>query len=134
MPTIIPIRQIGTKIQLYRDAIDSTRPRAKQNQTSEYYFTRSLNRLGQLTEEWCNEGDAFDIWNELYAYANESMDEEEKELTINEIHRNAPWFQPRTTLSRTYKLILPSDSMDGQNRDINRLLRRSNSFPRVMNN
>ena len=82
------------KFQLYRDVIDSTRHRAKQNQTSEYYFTRSLNRLGQLTEEWCDEGDAYDIWNELYAYANESMDEEEKELTIKEIHRNAPWFQP----------------------------------------
>lgn len=34
----------------------------------------------------------------------------------------------RTTLFRTYKLILPSDSMDGQNRDINWLLREGEFF------
>ena len=46
-------------------------------------------------------------------------------MKSTEMHRGS---NLRTTLFRTYKLILPSGSMDGQNRDINWLLRELEFF------
>lgn len=82
------------KFMLYRELVEVSLPLVKtrsENDVMHYIYTRSLNRLADLTQYWCYEEVAEELWLNLAEYALES-EEQEKLATLEIIAHNAPWF------------------------------------------
>jgi hypothetical protein len=85
---------LSRKFELYETLIEESYPRIEKREGDDemhYYFTRSLKRLAQLTEDWKGGEESIQLWTRLAEYGLESSDEERMSI-LKEIEEKAPWF------------------------------------------
>ena len=88
---------LDRKFKLYEELVAVSYPLIKDNCETDimhYIYTRALNRLADLTQYWCIEEAAEELWLRL---ANHALVSEgnEKTATLKIIQHNAPWFVER---------------------------------------
>ena len=88
---------LDRKFTLYEELVAVSYPLIKNNCETDimhYIYTRALNRLADLTQYWCIEEAAAELWLRL---ANHALVSEgnEKTATLKIIQHNAPWFVER---------------------------------------
>ena len=85
---------LDRKFKLYEELVAVSYPLIKDNCETDimhYIYTRALNRLADLTQYWCIEEAAEELWLRLAKHALVSEDDE-KTATLKIIQHNAPWF------------------------------------------
>ena len=83
---------LSRKFNLFAELVASTKADLTREERSVLFYTRSLNRLAQLTDYWIGEDEARPLWNELMEYALTSMVGDEQHGALKVIKGNAPWF------------------------------------------
>ena len=85
---------LGRKFELYEKIVSESYPLIKKRDTEDkmhYYFTRSLNRLAELTQYWKGKDESVPLWKRLAEYAQDSSVNEKKSI-LNVVRSNAPSF------------------------------------------
>ena len=88
---------LDRKFELYEELVAVSYPLIKDNCETDimhYIYTRALNRLADLTQYWCIEEAAEELWLRLANHALVS-EGDEKTATLKIIQHNAPWFVER---------------------------------------
>jgi len=88
---------LDRKFKLYEELVAVSYPLIKDNCETDimhYIYTRALNRLADLTQYWCIEEAAEELWLRLANHALVS-EGDEKTATLKIIQHNAPWFVER---------------------------------------
>lgn len=83
---------LSRKFSLFAELVASTKQDLSREERSVLFYTRSLNRLAQLTDYWHGEDQARPLWQELFDYVLNSMQADEQLEALNVIRSNAPWF------------------------------------------
>ena len=74
---------LSRKFELYETLVSESYPLIKKRDSEDkmhYYFTRSLNRLAQLTWYWKGVDESIPLWTRLADYAQESSDKEREAI------------------------------------------------------
>lgn len=85
---------LSRKFELYESLVSESYPLINKREVKDkmhYYFTRSLNRLAQLTTYWNGEEESIPLWTRLAEHANGSDDAERMSI-LQVIQSEAPWF------------------------------------------
>ena len=88
---------LGRKFSLFAELVSSTKQYLSREERSVLFYTRSLNRLAQLTDYWRGEDQARPLWQELLDYVLNFMEPDEQLEALNVIRSNAPWFADENT-------------------------------------
>ena len=83
---------LSRKFSLFAELVASTKADLSREERSVLFYTRSLNRLAQLTDYWYGKDAARPLWRELLDYARCHMEDDERLEALNVIQSNAPWF------------------------------------------
>ena len=86
------------KFSLFAELVASTKQDLSNEERSVLFYTRSLNRLAQLTDYWHGEEQARPLWQELLDYVLNFMEADEQLEALNVIRNNAPWFAEENKL------------------------------------
>lgn len=88
---------LDRKFSLFAELVASTKEDLSREERSVLFYTRSLNRLAQLTDYWRGEDQARPLWQELLDYVLNFMEPDEQLEALNVIRSNAPWFADENT-------------------------------------
>ena len=88
---------LSRKFSLFAELVASTKEDLSREERSVLFYTRSLNRLAQLTDYWRGEDQARPLWQELLDYVLNFMEPDEQLEALNVIRSNAPWFSDENT-------------------------------------
>ena len=88
---------LSRKFSLFAELVASTKQDLSREERSVLFYTRSLNRLAQLTDYWHGEEQARPLWQELLDYVLNFMEADEQLEALNVIRSNAPWFADENT-------------------------------------
>ena len=83
---------LSRKFSLFAELVASTKADLSREERSVLFYTRSLNRLAQLTDYWYGKDAARPLWRELLDYVRNHMEDDERLEALNVIQSNAPWF------------------------------------------
>ena len=86
------------KFSLFTELVASTKQDLTREERSVLFYTRSLNRLAQLTDYWRGKDQARPLWKELFDYVLNFMEADEQLEALNVIRSNAPWFAEENKL------------------------------------
>ena len=86
------------KFSLLTELVASTKQDLTREERSVLFYTRSLNRLAQLTDYWRGKDQARPLWKELFDYVLNFMEADEQLEALNVIRSNAPWFAEENKL------------------------------------
>ena len=89
---------LSRKFSLFAELVASTKQDLSKEERSVLFYTRSLNRLAQLTDYWHGEDQARPLWQELLDYVLNFMEANEQLEALNVIRSNAPWFAEENKL------------------------------------
>ena len=89
---------LSRKFSLFAELVASTKQDLSKEERSILFYTRSLNRLAQLTDYWHGEDQARPLWQELLDYVLNFMEANEQLEALNVIRSNAPWFAEENKL------------------------------------
>ena len=89
---------LSRKLSLFAELVASTKQDLSKEERSVLFYTRSLNRLAQLTDYWHGEDQARPLWQELLDYVLNFMEANEQLEALNVIRSNAPWFAEENKL------------------------------------
>ena len=89
---------LSRKFSLFAELVASTKQDLSKEERSVLFYTRSLNRLAQLTDYWHGEDQARPLWQELLDYVLNFMEADEQLEALNVIRSNAPWFAEENKL------------------------------------
>ena len=89
---------LSRKFSLFAELVASTKQDLSREERSVLFYTRSLNRLAQLTDYWHGEEQARPLWQELLDYVLNFMEADEQLEALNVIRSNAPWFAEENKL------------------------------------
>jgi hypothetical protein len=89
---------LSRKFSLFAELVASTKQDLSKEERSVLFYTRSLNRLAQLTDYWRGKDQARPLWKELFDYVLNFMEADEQLEALNVIRSNAPWFAEENKL------------------------------------
>ena len=89
---------LSRKFSLFAELVASTKQDLSREERSVLFYTRSLNRLAQLTDYWQGVDQARPLWQELFDYVLNFMEADEQLEALNVIRSNAPWFAEENKL------------------------------------
>ena len=89
---------LSRKFSLFAELVASTKQDLSREERSVLFYTRSLNRLAQLTDYWHGVNQARPLWQELFDYVLNFMEADEQLEALNVIRSNAPWFAEENKL------------------------------------
>jgi len=89
---------LSRKFSLFAELVASTKQDLSKEVRSVLFYTRSLNRLAQLTDYWHGEDQARPLWQELLDYVLNFMEANEQLEALKVIRSNAPWFAEENKL------------------------------------